>query len=168
MPAHSSRKETAAPTRASQDALPARGPPRGATDFPVVAIGASAGGLDACRKFLAALPADNGMAFILIQHLDPTHESMMVDLLAAHTSMTVRQATDGMRIEPDHLYVIPPGTYLSVADGALHLSQPAGPSRCSPAVRLLAALAGRGLRHARHLRDPFRDRVPTAASVSKR
>ena len=71
-----------------------------------------------------ALPADNGMAFILVQHLDPTHESMMVDLLAGHTSMTVRQATDGMPIERDHLYVIPPGTYLSVGNGALRLSQP--------------------------------------------
>ena len=68
--------------------------------------------------------AGNGMAFILVQHLDPTHESMMVDLLAGHTSMTVRQATDGMPIERDHLYVIPPGTYLSVGNGALHLSQP--------------------------------------------
>jgi two-component system, chemotaxis family, CheB/CheR fusion protein len=71
-----------------------------------------------------ALPAENGMAFILVQHLDPTHESMMVDLLASHTSMTVRQATDGMPIEPDHLYVIPPGSYLSVVAGALHLSTP--------------------------------------------
>jgi len=60
---------------------------------------------------VGALPADNGIAFILIQHLDPTHESMMVDLLSGHTSMTVRQATDGMPLERDHLYVIPPGTY---------------------------------------------------------
>jgi two-component system, chemotaxis family, CheB/CheR fusion protein len=93
-------------------------------DFAVVGIGASAGGLDACRKLIDALPADNGMAFILIQHLDPTHESMMADLLASHTPMTVQQATDGMPIEPEHLYVIPPGTYLSVGNGALHLSQP--------------------------------------------
>jgi len=64
------------------------------------------------------------MAFILIQHLDPTHESMMVDLLAGHTPMTVQQATDGVPIEPNHVYVIPPGTYLSVSNGALHLSQP--------------------------------------------
>jgi len=64
------------------------------------------------------------MAFILVQHLDPNHESMMVDLLAGHTPMTVRQATDGMPIESDHVYVIPPGTYLSVSNGALHLSQP--------------------------------------------
>jgi two-component system, chemotaxis family, CheB/CheR fusion protein len=102
---------------------PAHGPPV-ESDFPVVAIGASAGGLEACRNFLSALPAGNGMAFVLVQHLDPTHESMMVDLLASHTSMTVRQATDGMPIERDHLYIIPPGVYLAVSDGALHLSQP--------------------------------------------
>jgi two-component system CheB/CheR fusion protein len=71
-----------------------------------------------------ALPAGTGMAFILVQHLDPNHESMMVDLLAGHTSMTVRQATDAMPIERDHLYVIPPGTYLAVGNGALRLSQP--------------------------------------------
>ena len=71
-----------------------------------------------------ALPAGSSIAFILVQHLDPTHESMMVELLAGHTSMNVRQATDGMLIERDHLYVIPPGTYLSVGHGALHLSQP--------------------------------------------
>jgi len=93
-------------------------------DFPVVGIGASAGGLDACRKLLDGLPTKTGMAFILVQHLDPTHESMMVGLLAGHTTMTVRQAMDGMPIEREHLYVIPPGTYLSVGDGALHLSQP--------------------------------------------
>ncbi len=73
------------------------------------------------------LPAGNGMAFILVQHLDPTHESMMVDLLAGHTSIAVRQAADGMPLEPDHLYVIPPATYLSIGDGALRLSQPQAP-----------------------------------------
>ena len=104
--------------------LAARGPPIDSQDFPVVGIGASAGGLDACRKLVGALAPGNGMAFVLIQHLDPTHESMMVDLLADHTSMTVRQATEGMLIERDHIYVIPPGTYLSIDDGALHLSQP--------------------------------------------
>jgi two-component system CheB/CheR fusion protein len=89
-----------------------------------VGIGASAGGLDACKKLVMALPAETGMAFILIQHLDPTHESMMVDLLAGHTPMTVLQATDGMPITREHLYVIPPGSYLSVADGILHLTAP--------------------------------------------
>ena len=64
------------------------------------------------------------MAFILIQHLDPTHASMMVDLLAGHTPLTVQQAADGMPIEPEHVYLIPPGAYLSIRAGALRLSQP--------------------------------------------
>ena len=106
--------------RLSRRPLPAHGP----SDFAVVGIGASAGGLDACTKLVAALPAGIGMAFILIQHLDPTHKSMLVDLLAGHTSMTVRQAADGMLLEREHLYIIPPGAYLSVGGGALHLSQP--------------------------------------------
>ena len=64
------------------------------------------------------------MAFILVQHLEPTHESMMVDLLTSHTSLTVVQAADDMQIEPEHLYIIPPGKYLSVGGGTLHLTQP--------------------------------------------
>ena len=94
-------------------------------EFPVVAIGASAGGLDACRKLLDALPAINGMAFIIVQHLDPSHDSMMVDLLAGHTSMPVLLAVDGMAIERERVYVIPPGVYLSADDrGALRISKP--------------------------------------------
>jgi two-component system CheB/CheR fusion protein len=124
MPKSPTRKAKTARPPASRRIAPARGPPRDSNDFPIVGIGASAGGLDACRNFLDALPPDCGMSFILVQHLDPTHESMMVDLLTGHTSMTVLQATDGMPIDRDHLYVIPPGTYLSVEHGALHLSQP--------------------------------------------
>lgn len=100
--------------------------------FAVVAIGASAGGLDACRKLLRALPAASGMAFVLVQHLDPNHESLLVDLLAGDTAMTVQQAADGMPIAPEHLYVIPPGRYLSIGGGRQHLSPP--PVR--PGVRL--------------------------------
>src|ERR1700683_3255968 len=85
---------------------PARDPPSQTANFPIVGIGASAGGLDACRKLLAALPANHGMAFILVQHLDPTHESMMADLLGGHTPMTVVQAADGMPVEREHLYII--------------------------------------------------------------
>ncbi len=100
---------------------------RESADFAVVGIGASAGGLEACTKLVSALPARNGMAFILVQHLDPTHESMMVGLLAEHTPMPVLQATDGMPLAPGHLYVIAPGTYLSVADGALQVRRPQAP-----------------------------------------
>jgi two-component system CheB/CheR fusion protein len=90
----------------------------------VVGIGASAGGLEACQRFLAAMTHPSDMAFILIQHLDPTHESLMVELLSKSTAMPVCQATDGMILENDHLYVIPPGAYLSFSAGALHLSEP--------------------------------------------
>jgi two-component system CheB/CheR fusion protein len=87
-------------------------------------VGASAGGLDACKKFLAALPADSGMAFILVQHLDPTHQSMMVELLAAHAPVKVQQATDGALVQPNRVYTIPPGVYLSMDHGALRISTP--------------------------------------------
>lgn len=113
--------------RPGQRSLPVSPGAGAAGEFTVVGIGASAGGLDACRKFVEALPANTGMAFVLVQHLDPTHESMMVDLLAGHASVAVQQATDGMPIEPEHFYVIPPGTYLSVGGGALHLSEPKAP-----------------------------------------
>ena len=100
-------------------------PSRGSESFPIVGIGASAGGLDACKKLVSALPAKTEMAFILIQHLDPTHESMLVNLLAGQTPMTVIQATDGMPVEREHLHIIPPGKYLSVSNGLLRLSPPA-------------------------------------------
>lgn len=105
-------------------AQPATDDDRPAASFTVVGIGASAGGLEACGKFLDAMRAAPGMAFILVQHLDPTHESMMVELLSTHTTMRVVQATDGMPIERDNIYVIPPGTSLSVTPGMLHLSEP--------------------------------------------
>ena len=66
------------------------------------------------------------MALILVQHLDPTHASMMVELLSPHTAMTVLEARDDMRLEPDHVYIIPPGRYLAVRNGALQLSHPRG------------------------------------------
>ena len=65
------------------------------------------------------------MAFILVQHLDPTHESLMASLLATHTALKVHQAVDGMPVEPGHFYVIAPGTYLAVRQGALQVTQPA-------------------------------------------
>ncbi len=122
----SSRPDQAKAVRRQADrrSVGPRSPSDKTTPFPVVGIGASAGGLEACAKLLDALPASNGMAFILIQHLDPSHESMMAELLAGHTSLVVLQATDGMPVEPGHVYVIPPGAYLAVGDGALRLTPP--------------------------------------------
>jgi two-component system CheB/CheR fusion protein len=98
--------------------------PRVDADVCVVGIGASAGGLEACRLLLAALPPAPGIAFILVQHMDPTHDSMLVDLLAGITAMQIQQAADGMVLQADHLYVIPPGAYLALSAGILHLSKP--------------------------------------------
>ena len=92
--------------------------------FPVVGIGASAGGLEALKQFFTAMPPETGLAFVLVQHLDPNHESLMADLLAKYTAMSVAQAVDGLHVTPNHVYVIPPNHYLSMQDGVLHLSPP--------------------------------------------
>lgn len=96
----------------------------GKLGFAVVGLGASAGGLDAFKQFFVAMPADSGMAFVLVQHLDPTHISLTDELLAKHTQMRVVQVSDGMPIEPNRVYVIPPNTYLTISGKKLHLTEP--------------------------------------------
>lgn len=91
---------------------------------PVVAIGASAGGLDAMARLLDAMPADTGMAFLLVQHLDPHHESQLTELLSTHTAMPIAEAVEGMAITPDTICVCPPGHFLAIRFGVLHLSRP--------------------------------------------
>ncbi|MDY3551822.1 chemotaxis protein CheB [Gemmata sp. JC717] len=120
---------TAPPDDARQPRLP----------FPVVGIGASAGGLEAYTEFLQACPADAGMAYVLVQHLPPDRESLLADLLAKRTRMPVVQVADGTPVEPDRVYVIRPGHTLTIRDGRLHL----GPE-----------LAARG--HGRPIDDFFR------------
>ena len=115
---------TGTPAAASPGQTPARGPPGLQRTLSVIGIGASAGGLDVCRKLVGSLGASDEFACILVQHLDPAHQSMMVELLAPHTAMTVQLATNGMLLQPRHLYVIQPGSHLSVAHGALRVSQP--------------------------------------------
>ncbi len=94
--------------------------------FPVVGIGASAGGLEAFVDLLKHLPADIGMAYVIVQHLDPKHESMLGELLARATPMRVVEAQDGMHLEADHIYVIPPNTDMSVMHNQLQLVQRKG------------------------------------------
>ena len=98
--------------------------PYAESGFPVVAVGASAGGLEAVRGLLDAMPSNSGMAFVVIQHTAPTHDSLLVDLLAGHTLMPVRQARHGMVVEPNHVYVNPPGAFLSIERRSLSLSNP--------------------------------------------
>ena len=93
--------------------------------FPIVAIGASAGGLEAFEGFFAKMPVDSGLAFILIQHLDPTHKSMLPELVARFTEMPVCEIADGMTVVPNHVYVIPPDRDLGILRGTLHLFEPA-------------------------------------------
>ena len=94
----------------------------------IVGVGASAGGLEAFEQLLAALPADSGMAFVLVQHLAPKHESILSELLGRATKMPVVEVTQGMRVEANHVYVIPPNADMSVSNGVLHLS-PLSPDR---------------------------------------
>ena len=73
--------------------------------FPVVGIGASAGGLDAFKRLLKAIPEDSGMAYILVQHLDPAHESILTELLQRVTKIPVQEITDNIHVAPDHIYI---------------------------------------------------------------
>jgi chemotaxis methyl-accepting protein methylase/signal transduction histidine kinase/PAS domain-containing protein len=111
------------PVVAVTDGSPAAAPAR-ITSFPVVGIGASAGGLDALMRLFDVLPVDSGMAFVLVQHLEPTHVSLTADLLGRHTAMTVAQARNGDSVQPNHVYVIPPDKDLAIREGTLHLSRP--------------------------------------------
>jgi two-component system CheB/CheR fusion protein len=104
------------------DAAPVSGEPEGAA-FPIVGIGASAGGLEAFSKLLHRLPADTGMALVLIQHLDPTHESILTTLLSRATRMPVQEATHQMPVEPNHVYVIPRNSNMRIVDSTLLLTR---------------------------------------------
>lgn len=89
--------------------------------FPLVGIAASAGGLEAFTLLLQHLPTDTGMAFVLIQHLDPNQKSLLSEILARTTQMPVREVLSGMTVEPNQVYVIPPNTQMTLAQGVLQL-----------------------------------------------
>src|ERR1700744_2773843 len=89
--------------------------------LPVVGIGASAGGLEAASIFFKEVPADLGIAYVLVLHLDPARESKLTEILARTTLLPVVQVQDGMRVEPDHVYVIPPNCEMTIDHGVLHL-----------------------------------------------
>ncbi len=96
---------------------------RARTDsFPIVGIGASAGGLEAFTLLLQNLPSDLHMALVLIQHLDPTYKSLLTELLSRTTKLAVEEVTDGTRVKPGHVYVIPPNTTMTISRHVLHLN----------------------------------------------
>ncbi len=95
--------------------------------FPIVGIGASAGGLEALEQFLKNVPVGSGMAFVIVQHLDPTRKGVMSELLQRSTSMKVVQVKDRTVVRPDCVYVIPPNKDMSLLHGVLHLLAPLAP-----------------------------------------
>ena len=127
------RKRTSSSVLKRRDVTNRRGANK-RTVFPIVGIGASAGGLDAFKKFFSALPAESGIAFVLIQHLDPTRDSLTAELVGTYTRMRVVQVEDGMRVEANRVYVIPPNTYLSIHDRTLRLSAPTAPRSLRMAI----------------------------------
>ena len=92
--------------------------------FPIVGLGASAGGLEALEQFFENVPANCGMAFVVIQHLDPHRKGIMPELLQRVTQLRVTSVTDGLKIKPNCVYVIPPNTSMSILNGALYLFEP--------------------------------------------
>ena len=105
-------------------------------------LGASAGGLDAFQKFFSRMPANTGMAFVLVQHLDPHHPSILPELLRKATRMSVDQANDETPVQPDHVYVIPPNASLTIEGGVLRVRPVEGDSGPRlPIDRLFASLA---------------------------
>lgn len=92
--------------------------------LPVVGIGASAGGLEAFEQFFTSMPSDSGIAFVLIQHLDPTHKSILSELIKRYTAMHVTEVGDAMPLKANTVFVIPPNRYMAIFNGRLHLLEP--------------------------------------------
>ena len=108
----------------------------------MVGIGASAGGIDAFKAFFSCMPAGIGMAFVIVQHLDPNYESSLAAIIAGYTAMPVRLAEDGMPVGPDQVYVIPPDAILTITGGVLHVARPTPPAARRTSVNtFLASLA---------------------------
>jgi chemotaxis response regulator CheB len=108
---------------------------------PIVGIGSSAGGLEAVTQMLQVLPPTTGMGYVLVQHLDPTHESVLAELLAHHTAMPVSQATQGTRVQPNHVYIIPPNSRMRIRQGILELTPREDRTRNLPIDFFFSSLA---------------------------
>ncbi len=124
-----------------------RGARRGGEPFPVVGIGASAGGLEALDEFLRNLAPDTGMAFVVVQHLDPSRPGVIAELLQRATPMPVAEATDRVRIRPNQVYVIPPNKDLTILGGRLGLQAPDAPRGQRQSIDFFLKSLATGLRH---------------------
>jgi two-component system, chemotaxis family, CheB/CheR fusion protein len=113
-------------------------PPRPAL---FVGLGASADGLEALQQFFASVPADSGLVFVVVQHLEPRHPSLLVELLGRYASLPVAAAADGVRPECDRVYVIPPVTLLTLLAGTFRVTTAPDPNSQAPIDRFLRSLA---------------------------
>ncbi len=127
---------------AQAEPLPGPDPPPPSPPFPIVGIAGSAGGLEAFTELLAGLPQEPGLALLFVLHLEPTHKSELPSILGRATRLTVREAAHGLKVEPDHVYLIPPTTNIALTDGHLALTpRPVGRGVNMPADHLFRSLA---------------------------
>ncbi|MGA7143786.1 MAG: chemotaxis protein CheB [Desulfobacterales bacterium] len=118
------KKNPAKQTKPAADADKTTAKPKQTNDFPIVGLGASAGGLEALEAFFSHMPFDSGIAFVIIQHLSPKHKSIMGSLLAKDTQMRVLEIKDGTKVKPNHVYLNPPDKNVMIINGALQLMEP--------------------------------------------
>ena len=123
------KKIQAEPAAAENEAEPTAETQPAKAHFPIVGIGASAGGLAAFEAFFSGMPADKdpGMAFVLVQHLAPDHKSILTDLIRRYTRMQVFEVEDGVEVQPNCAYIIPPNCDMAFLNGTLQLLEPAAP-----------------------------------------
>jgi len=118
------KKKPAKQTKAAANAKKTLIKQKKTNNFPIVGLGASAGGLEALEAFFSHMPFDSGMGFVIIQHLSPNHKSIMASLLAKDTKMKVLEIIDGMTVKPDHVYLNPPNKNVIIINGVLQLMDP--------------------------------------------
>jgi two-component system CheB/CheR fusion protein len=112
---------------------------------PICGVGASAGGLEAICDLLEHLPGNTGLAYLIVSHMAPEHESLLSSILSKRTALPVAEATDGMAVAPDRVYVIPPGKVMTVANARLHLvAREAASAQHAPINALFCSMAARG------------------------
>ena len=136
------KKPRSRPKRADVARVPLPSAPKPAPAFTIVGVGASAGGFEAFAQFLEALPRNPNLAIIFVQHLAPHHSSALATLLASHTPLPVVEATEGARIAPNRVYVVPPNAQMELVDGHLHLGRrPVDKSQYNPIDFFFRSLA---------------------------
>ena len=114
----------------------------------VIGIGASAGGLEALQQFFGCMPPNSGLSFVVVQHLSPDYKSLMADILSKHTEMPVYQAEDGMAVEPDTVFLIPPKKFMTIQGGKLNLTDYAPVTPNHPIDIFFSSLAEEKKEHA--------------------